>query len=141
MLDHGPDRPNQQARSQDILKELASVEGWVHRAGGGERVPDLGPVDAPVRKREFGVETLTVSGMHTLVGVTARPTADHPFPASPGAAETVVLGSVVRALLDLAGYEAGTAHTVVVLTGRGARVIACTGPFDEAGAGTGGADG
>ncbi|MGH8917669.1 MAG: hypothetical protein ACRD0H_04905 [Actinomycetes bacterium] len=123
--DHGPDRPNGQARSRAVLGELASVETWIRGVGGGERETD--------HEREFGVRTLTVGGMHDLVAVTGRATAGDPQPAAVGAAETRVLGSVVRGLLDLAGYEAGAAHTVVALTGRGARVVACTGPFDDTG--------
>ncbi|MFI5983373.1 hypothetical protein ACIBEA_21155 [Streptomyces sp. NPDC051555] len=120
MLDHGPDRPKEQARSHDVLAELASLEEWTHRAAG--RAAD--------REREFAVRTRTVAGMHVLVAVTARATAGDPAPAAVGAADALVLGSVVRGLLDLAGYQAGAAHTVVVLTGRSARVVACTGPFE-----------
>ncbi|MFJ7205754.1 hypothetical protein ACIQWR_19740 [Streptomyces sp. NPDC098789] len=120
VLDDGPDRPKEQARSHDVLAELASLEEWAHRAGG--RVAD--------REREFAVRTRTVAGMHALVSVTARANAGDPAPAAVGAADALVLGSVVRGLLDLAGYQAGAARTVVVLTGRSARVVACTGPFE-----------
>ena len=42
----------------------------------------------------------------------------------PDEATRVVLRSVVRAVLDLAGYESGSAHTDVVLTAHGPRISA-----------------
>ncbi|AWZ05909.1 MULTISPECIES: ATP-grasp domain-containing protein [unclassified Streptomyces] len=80
---------------------------------------------------EFSVETLTVDGMHEVVGITAKQTSGaprfietghvHPAPLSP--VDEGAIRSTVTALLDLAGYEFGPAHTEVILTPAGPRIV------------------
>ncbi|MFG2309388.1 hypothetical protein ACGFS9_12060 [Streptomyces sp. NPDC048566] len=76
---------------------------------------------------EYGVVTLTVDGMHRVVGVVALHGAWHPsshlFPAPLGERDEAAARAVVTELLDLAGYEFGYAYTVVVLTADGPRVV------------------
>ncbi|MEW2164622.1 hypothetical protein AB0912_16760 [Streptomyces sp. NPDC007084] len=76
---------------------------------------------------EYGVVTLTVDGMHRVVGVAALHGAWHPsshlFPAPLGERDEAEARAVVTELLDLAGYEFGYAYTVVVLTADGPRVV------------------
>ncbi|MFC8969785.1 hypothetical protein [Streptomyces sp. NPDC057094] len=76
---------------------------------------------------EYGVVTLTVDGMHRVVGVVALHGAWHPsshlFPAPLGERDEAEARAIVTELLDLAGYEFGYAYTVVVLTADGPRVV------------------
>ncbi|MFJ2260912.1 hypothetical protein ACIOKD_21645 [Streptomyces sp. NPDC087844] len=76
---------------------------------------------------EYGVVTLTVDGMHLVVGVVALHGAWHPsshlFPAPLGERDGAEARAIVTELLDLAGYEFGYAYTVVVLTADGPRVV------------------
>ncbi|MCJ1678329.1 hypothetical protein MTF65_13420 [Streptomyces sp. APSN-46.1] len=112
-MNHEPDLPD----LPRLLRELSAVEpGAGRRAGEGGPGPDdaAEPLDGP----GFEVETRSVAGMHTVVAITAE---DRP----PSEAERVLLRSVVRALLDLAGYESGSARTRVVLTKHGYRITAC----------------
>lgn len=77
---------------------------------------------------EFGVVTLTVDGMHRVVGIAALGGAWYPgssclFPAPLGEREEAEARAITTELLDLAGYEFGFAYTVVVLTADGPRVV------------------
>lgn len=76
---------------------------------------------------EYGVVTLTVDGMHRVVGVVALHGAWHPsshlFPAPLGERDEAEARAIATELLDLAGYEFGYAYTVVVLTADGPRVV------------------
>jgi hypothetical protein len=71
------------------------------------------------------VETLSVHGMHQAVGITAHMPYGllHPAPLTNDTAADV--RAVVTALLDLAGYQYGPAHTSVALTARGPVITAC----------------
>ncbi|MDI3423781.1 hypothetical protein [Streptomyces luteolus] len=76
------------------------------------------PVDGP--GPVFGVRTLTVDGMHLVADITAAGPAARP----PTESQRSVIRQAVRDLLDLVGYESGAARTDVLLTARGARVVA-----------------
>ncbi|MFE9453580.1 hypothetical protein [Streptomyces sp. NPDC006739] len=82
------------------------------------------PSPAPGAMR-LSVETLTVHGMHQTVGITAATAYGliHPAPLTDDTAAEV--RAVVTALLDLAGYQFGPAHTRVSLTSRGPVITAC----------------
>lgn len=122
-MKHPPDWIDGAVGLRHILEELSAVERSVE-GGGGRAGPcvDEGPWDGP----EFSVETVSDSGMHTVVDISLR----DPGPRPPGwdgpsGDEVVVLRSTVRALLDLAGVCTGRAWTTVVLTGGGPRVASC----------------
>lgn len=92
----------------------------------GYRGPYL--VEKALDGPEFGVETLTVDGMHRVVGVTAvhrrSPTGhDLLFPAPLTERELGEVRAAATGLLDLAGYESGPAHLTVVLTADGPRIV------------------
>ncbi|WP_413760630.1 hypothetical protein [Streptomyces sp. MMBL 11-3] len=76
---------------------------------------------------EYGVVTLTVDGMHRVIGVVALHGAWHPsshlFPAPLEERDEAEARAIATELLDLAGYEFGYAYTVVVLTADGPRVV------------------
>ncbi|MFF5307557.1 acetyl-CoA carboxylase biotin carboxylase subunit family protein [Streptomyces sp. NPDC013161] len=76
----------------------------------------------------FGVHTLTVDGAHHVLALTARHPAGGPvtelYPAPLDTRVRSELRAAARALLDLADYRSGPAYIRLVLTERGARVVA-----------------
>lgn len=63
------------------------------------------------------VETTTGGGMHRVVAISPA--------AQRGEEQLAAVRSVVRALLDLAGHQEGSACTEVALTADGPRIVAC----------------
>ncbi|MEV7414440.1 ATP-grasp domain-containing protein [Streptomyces sp. NPDC089919] len=111
---------------------------WTARVGAaGLEGPFL--VQEYLEGPEFSVETLTVDAMHWVAGITARetlgppgtPPAGHVHPAALSARDESAIRATVTALLDLAGYEFGPAHTTVVLTGDGPRITGCRARLGE----------
>ncbi|MER5357170.1 ATP-grasp domain-containing protein [Streptomyces sp. NPDC002785] len=78
---------------------------------------------------EFSVETFSTDGTHHVLAVTEKFKGDnfvevgHLVPARVTAADRTAMAAEVAALLDAVGLTEGPAHTEVVLTGRGPRVI------------------
>ena len=87
-------------------------------------------VEEYLRGREFSVETLTVRGVHHVVGVTRKllgplphfVETGHLFP-EPDTPETRQVAGLAVELLDVVGYECGPAHTEVILTEDGPRIV------------------
>jgi hypothetical protein len=78
------------------------------------------------------VSTLTLDGMHHVVGITERTVAgDHLHPATLFAADRAAVAATVTNLLDLADHEFGPAETDVVLAALGPRVVASGARFAE----------
>ncbi|WP_327379159.1 ATP-grasp domain-containing protein (plasmid) [Streptomyces sp. NBC_01216] len=113
-----------------LIRDPAGLEEW------SERVADTGPdgpyvVEEYLEGPEFGVETLSADGVHQVVGITAKRTTggpyfvatEHVYPAPLGPVERASVHAVVTGLLDLAGYRFGPAHTEVVLTRLGPRIV------------------
>jgi len=98
-----------------LIGELASVERW----GADPQAPHGEGTSAG---RGFTVETVTCCGMHEVVSITPADAVP------PSAQERAALHSVVRALLDLAGYEDGPARTEVVLAPPRPRIVSCRVP-------------
>ncbi|MEV0963734.1 ATP-grasp domain-containing protein [Streptomyces sp. NPDC049910] len=108
----------------------ADLDAWRRElAGHGYRGPVL--VEEYLRGPEFSVETLTREGRHLVVGVTAKRKTPapafvetgHVFPAPLPDADADAIGELVTAVLDAAGYRFGPAHTEVILTDGGPRVV------------------
>ncbi|MGW8362021.1 ATP-grasp domain-containing protein [Streptomyces wedmorensis] len=78
---------------------------------------------------EFSVETFSTDGSHHVVAVTEKFKGDnfveigHLVPARVGAADHAAMAAEVGALLDAVGLNEGVAHTEVVLTDAGPKVI------------------
>ncbi|MEV6513809.1 ATP-grasp domain-containing protein [Streptomyces sp. NPDC051642] len=80
---------------------------------------------------EFSVETLSAAGVHQIVGITAKQVTDGPlfvetgqlFPAPLPAETAVEMAELVTALLDAAGHRFGPAHTEIILTADGPRIV------------------
>ncbi|WP_019544453.1 hypothetical protein [Streptomyces sulphureus] len=100
-----------------------------------ERSPRAGPegggvyfVEEALDGPRLGVETVTVDGMHHVLGVASlhhacASVSGHLLPAPLGREEEAQTRAAVTGLLDLAGYECGPAYTVVALTADGPRVV------------------
>ncbi|MFC7864214.1 hypothetical protein ACFU5B_10400 [Streptomyces murinus] len=122
-MKHFPDPQPVTERLSRALRDLSAVERWAAHTGTGG--PDGAVVDEGWQGPRFGVATESCDGMHEVVGITWSAPAGGGLCGEPAEADRVVLHSSVRALLDMAEHESGPAHTVVVLTARGPRVLSC----------------
>lgn len=117
------------SRGTRLLTDLADLPVW------GEELASYrydGPllVEEYLRGPEFSVETLTVRGEHHVLGVTRKllgplpyfVEAGHLFP-EPDTAETRQVAALAVELLDAVGYDCGPAHTEVIVTGDGPRLV------------------
>ncbi|MCM2415392.1 MULTISPECIES: hypothetical protein [unclassified Streptomyces] len=124
------DRSPDGTELRQALQDLSTVERWAeHVASGVHTRPYAAP--EPWEGPQLSVETRTENGMHTVAGIAVWPPGDDACPAVLDEKERVVLRSLVRSLLDLAGHESGTARTRVVLTPVGPRVAACQLDVDQ----------
>ncbi|MFD9424973.1 MULTISPECIES: ATP-grasp domain-containing protein [unclassified Streptomyces] len=125
-------KPTRLAGSRGIalIRDPADLLEWNARVErDGHRGPYL--VEEYLEGPEFSVETLSAGCVHHIVGITAKRTGGAPYfvesghihPAPLSAADAEALRATVLELLDLAGYAFGPAHTEVVLTSRGPRVV------------------
>ena len=117
------------SRGTFLLRDPADLPAW----GAELAAYDYdGPllVEEYLRGPEFSVETLTVAGEHHVVGVTRKllgplphfAELGHLFP-EPDTAETRAVAGLAVALLDAVGYQCGPAHTEVILTADGPRIV------------------
>jgi biotin carboxylase len=118
------------SRGVALVRHPGDLEEWVERVGqGGLAGPYL--VEEYLEGPEFSVETLSADGVHHVIGVTAKRTTGapcfvetgHVFPAALAEQDRAAVHAVVTGLLELAGYRFGPAHTEVVLTARGPRIV------------------
>ena len=79
---------------------------------------------------EFSVETLTVRGEHHVIGVTRKLLGPLPhfverghLSGLPATAETTQIAALAVDLLDAVGYQCGPAHTEIILTADGPRIV------------------
>ncbi|MEU6983108.1 phosphoribosylglycinamide synthetase [Streptomyces sp. NPDC046324] len=87
------------------------------------------PAEAP----RVSVETLTVDGIHHVIGMTAQRTTGAPdfhvtghlHPAPLEEAAQKIVADAVTDLLSASGYRSGPAHTQVALLPLGPRIVSC----------------
>jgi cysteine synthase A len=117
------------SRGTFLLTDPADLPAW------GEELAALaydGPllVEEYLRGPEFSVETMTVRGEHHVLGVTRKLLG--PLPhfverghlfGEPETPETRQVAELAVELLDAAGYQCGPAHTEVILTAAGPRIV------------------
>ncbi|MFM9372926.1 ATP-grasp domain-containing protein [Streptomyces sp. Da 82-17] len=118
------------SRGIALVVDAEDLDEWVVRV---RREGLKGPyvLEEYLRGPEFSVETLTVDGVHHVLGITAKQhtgapgfvETGHVFPAQLSQPYESAVRATVIGLLDLAGYRFGPAHTEVVLTSRGPRVV------------------
>ncbi|MER6017504.1 phosphoribosylglycinamide synthetase [Streptomyces anulatus] len=102
-----------------------SIYEWLQDCEGDDWVPAETP--------RVSVESLTVNGVHHVVGLTAHRTTGppdflvtgylHPAPLTDG--ERKMIAAAVVENLTTAGYRFGPAHTQVALLPRGPRIVSC----------------
>ncbi len=117
------------SRGAMLLTDPADLPAW------GQALADLhydGPllVEEYLRGPEFSVETLTVRGEHHVVGVTRKLLGPLPhfvelghLAGEPATPETRRVAALAVELLDAVGYQCGPAHTEVILTADGPRIV------------------
>lgn len=118
------------SRGVALIRDADDLEEWSARV---TEAGLLGPyvVEEYLQGPEYSVETLTADGVHHVIGITAKQTTGAPFfvetahvhPAPLAPEERSAIHAVVIGLLDLAGYRFGPAHTEVILTRRGPRIV------------------
>jgi biotin carboxylase len=117
------------SRGTFLLTDLADLPAWGEvLASHHYRGPLL--IEEYLRGPEFSVETLTVRGEHHVIGVTRKVLGPlphfvefgHLFP-EPDTTESRQVAALARQLLDAAGYQCGPAHTEVILTADGPRLV------------------
>lgn len=124
----------------ELVRRGRAVREWERRAeAGGARGPFL--VEEYLPGPQFAVETLSVDGMHQVVGVTAVLTTGAPHfvttsllhPAPLAVRDQAAIRSAACALLDLAGFENGPVRTEVVQHPGGVpRILTSRVGFDDA---------
>lgn len=118
------------SRAVRLIEQAGDVDTWARElAALGYRGPVL--VEEYLRGPEFSVETLTVAGRHHVLGITAKRLGPaphfvemghvHPAPL-PGAARAAIV-ALVQGFLCASGYRFGPAHTEVILTPDGPRIV------------------
>lgn len=118
------------SRGIGLIRDAADLQGWSRRV---EQARLAGPfiVEEYLQGTEFSVETISQGGEHHVIGITAKRTTgapgfvevSHVHPAPLGRLEQSAIEAVVTGLLDLAGYRFGPAHTEVILTADGPRIV------------------
>jgi biotin carboxylase len=108
-------------RGAELIRDKQDLRRWEQRVDAWSA---CGPfiVEEYLPGPQYAVETLSVDGMHQVVGVTATRTTgaphfvttSHLHPAPLAVRDEAAIRSAVCALLDLAGFENGPAHTEVV---------------------------
>lgn len=129
--------PNPASASR-LLADAAEVRNLLNRSGPAWQalaLPDETEKRPPLRDVGYGVETLTVEGMHRVTGIVEFRFGDgsattlgadlavHTFPAPITAAEEAEIRALATGLLDLVGYEFGYAFIRVARTEQGLRLV------------------
>jgi hypothetical protein len=118
------------SRGVQLIHEMRDLDDWE------EQLADqryTGPVllEEYLRGPEFSVETLTAQGTHHVVGVTAKRKTPppgfteiaHVHPASLAEPDQAAVTDLVIRFLNETGYRFGPAHTEVILTPDGPRIV------------------
>jgi biotin carboxylase len=118
------------SRGVYLLRDGDEIPAWERLL---ERYGYEGPflVEEQLRGPEYSVETLTYGGAHHVVGITAKQVTPPPLFVETGHVHPAPLPDerqraiedLVTALLDACGYRFGPAHTEVIWTSDGPRII------------------
>jgi biotin carboxylase len=118
------------SRAVRLIRRRTDVTAWLSEL---TRLGYRGPVliEEYLRGPEFSVETITANGTHHVVGITAKRLGRpphfvemghvHPAPLAQEAKSEIA--ELVVTFLDATGYRFGPAHTEVILTEAGPRIV------------------
>jgi biotin carboxylase len=118
------------SRGVRLIHEARDMDDWEERLA-DQRYTGPVLIEEYLRGPEFSVETLTVEGRHHLVGVTAKRKTPppgfaeigHVHPASLAEPDRAAVTDLVIRFLSETGYRFGPAHTEVILTPDGPRIV------------------
>lgn len=117
------------SRAVRLVRDRAGLDRWAALAASyGYTGPVL--VEEYLDGPEYSVETISVDGVHHVVGVTRKRLgppplfveSGHRHPAPPGPA-AAAMGRLTRRMLALTGYRTGPAHTEIRFTRAGPRIV------------------
>jgi biotin carboxylase len=118
------------SRAVRLVERVEDLDDWEAEL---EALEYRGPVliEEYLRGPEFSVETLTAHGRHHVIGITAKRLGpaphfvemEHVHPAPLAAEDRAAIVELVVAYLDAAGYRFGPAHTELILTAAGPRIV------------------
>ncbi|WP_405177408.1 ATP-grasp domain-containing protein [Nocardia sp. NBC_01377] len=115
----------------DRLRDaVEAIAGFPVNARGQVRAPDV-LVEECLDGPEYSVETVTHRGRTTVVGITDKYVvgsdcfieAGHMFPATTDPEQSAAIGAVAVATIEALGLDGTVAHTEVVVTARGPRLV------------------
>lgn len=115
----------------DRLRDaVEAIAGFPVNARGQVRAPEV-LVEECLDGPEYSVETVTHRGRTTVVGITDKYVvgsdcfieAGHMFPAATDPEQSAVIGAVAVAAIEALGLDGTVAHTEVVVTARGPRLV------------------
>jgi biotin carboxylase len=113
------------SRGTFLLTDPADLPAWGQALAAHYQGPVL--VEEYLDGPEFSVETLTVHGVHHVIGVTRKSLGPLPHFVETGhlfpEPDTGQIAALATELLDIAGYQCGPAHTEIILTGHGPRIV------------------
>ncbi|MEU8264743.1 ATP-grasp domain-containing protein [Micromonospora sp. NPDC048999] len=125
-------KPTRMAGSRGVrlVRTIEDLDEWRRQL---DRYGYTGPVlvEEYLEGSEYSVETISVAGQHHVLGITAkqlRPPPGfveigHVYPAPLNTTDRLAIAEVVTALLQAADYQFGPAHTEVILTRQGPRIV------------------
>jgi hypothetical protein len=125
-------KPTRMAGSRGVrlVSEAAELPEWRDQLAGYDYT---GPVlvEEFLPGPEYSVETMTAEGRHHMIGITEKQLREppgfveigHVHPAPVAGEQRKEIEQTVTALLDAAGYRFGPAHTEVIVTAAGVRVV------------------
>lgn len=118
------------SRGVMLIADAADLASWRAKLAGYRY---SGPVilEEFLRGAEFSIETVSVDGEHHVLGITAKQVTPPPrfvetghlHPAPLAEADRKAITELVTAFLAVADYRFGPAHTEVVLTDDGPRIV------------------
>lgn len=118
------------SRAVRLIRHRADLTGWLSElAALGYGGPVL--IEEYLRGPEFSVETITANGTHHVLGITAKRLGPPPHfvemghlhPAPLAHEAKAEIAKLVVTFLEAAGYRFGPAHTEVIVTEAGPRIV------------------
>jgi biotin carboxylase len=118
------------SRGVHLLRDELDILAWERRI---QHLGYHGPllIEEQLKGPEHSVETISCDGTHYVIGITAKQVTAPPLfvetghihPAPLTAEQREAMEELVLALLDACGYRSGPAHTELIWTANGPRIV------------------